>query len=109
MEDRPHRAEWKKVTSGTSAKNSKGYPVAETPGQAMQAACRFYPSSGKPKEYKNEDQTVSKEQGKIRFNLGQELPAKGQRISVYEGTNHLFSGEVKEVYKGSNATPWVKV
>lgn len=51
---------------------------------------------GGTKEFRNEDNTVSKQLGRIRLDVGSELPEVGQMVEIEEH----FKGIVRDIYKG---------
>lgn len=71
-----------------------GYPIPGTPGEARSVPCRFY--LGGIKEFKNEDNSVSKQVGRIRLNVNSPMPVIGQVIDI---PGH-FNGQVRDIYRG---------
>jgi hypothetical protein len=91
---RPHILKW--TTAGTPGGEDPvtGYPLPPTPGVDMQVPCRFY--LGGVKQFKNQDNTVVNQIGRIRLDAGVELPAIGDMIEI----PGQFTGKVQDVYRG---------
>jgi hypothetical protein len=94
VEFRPHILEWTTASSEPAQDPLTGYPIPGTPGEARSVPCRFH--LGGTKEFRNEDNTVVKQIGRIRVDEGSEMPVVGQVVTV---PGH-FTGQVKDVYKG---------
>lgn len=94
VDTRPHVMNW--TTPGTpgGVDNTTGYPIPGTPGSAMSTPCRFH--LGGIKQFKNEDNSVVNQVGRIRLDVGSELPVVGTIIEVVG----QFKGPVKDVYRG---------
>lgn len=71
-----------------------GYPIPGTPGEARSVPCRFY--LGGIKEFKNEDNTVTRQVGRIRLDAGSDMPLIGQVIDI----PGQFNGQVRDIYRG---------
>jgi hypothetical protein len=84
------------ITAGTPGGEDPvtGYPLPGTPGEARSVACRFH--LGGVKVFKNEDNSVTNQVGRIRLDAGVELPEVGTIVEVAG----QFTGPVKDVYRG---------
>lgn len=90
---RPHVLRWVPSPEST-IENATGYITPSTPSAAIEVPCRFY--AGGTKEFKNQDNTVVKQIGRIRIAVGSEIPQVGQMVEV---PGH-FRGVIREIYKG---------
>jgi hypothetical protein len=91
---RPHIMNW--TTAGTPGGEdpNTGYPLPRTPGEAKSIPCHFH--LGGIKEFKNEDNSVTRQIGRIRLDPGSELPLVGQTLDI---PGH-FTGIARDIYKG---------
>lgn len=93
VEFRPHILKWS-TPAGEPGDDENGYPTPGTPGSVVQMPCRWH--LGGNKEYRNEDNGVTMQKGRIRIDKGVELPEVGQEVEVL---GH-FKGVVKDIYRG---------
>jgi len=98
---RPHILKWT-VQSEPQTDPETGYPVPGTDVQTFEVPCRFHSGGGSSgsKEYRNEDNTVVMQKGRIRMDAGGNMPEVGQMVTVVEGDYVHFSGPVRETYRG---------
>jgi hypothetical protein len=89
MEFRPHIMTWNLPGESTTEPGT-GYEIPGVPGITKAVECRFY--LGGLKEFKNEDNKVVQQKGKIRVDAGSELPLVGSKVKVYE-VAELLSGD----------------
>lgn len=91
---RPHIMTWNLPGESTTEPGT-GYEIPGVPGITKAVECRFY--LGGIKEFKNEDNAVVRQKGKIRVDAGSELPILGQTVKVYEVSALQSGGSVVTV------------
>lgn len=94
---RPHTMTW--TVLGPAGKDAKGYPVEGTPISSHSRDCRFYSGGGANralKEFKNEDNTFTKQVGQIRMDPSGDCPEEGQLVEI----PGVFKGIIRQVHKG---------
>lgn len=94
MEFRPHIMTWHLPGTSTTEPGT-GYEIPGVPGITKAVECRFY--LGGIKEFKNEDNTVVQQRGKIRVDAGSELPEARQIVKIYEVSSLEVGGSVVTV------------
>ena len=93
LDFRPHIMTW--TTRGESTTDpDTGYEIPGVPGETKSVPCRFH--LGGIKEFRNEDNTVVQQKGRIRIDVGIEIPEIGQTVNVI---GH-FQGVIRDVFKG---------
>jgi hypothetical protein len=90
---RPHILTWA-IMGESTFEPGTGYEIPGQTGEAVSIPCRFH--LGGIKEFRNEDNTVVKQIGRIRVDKGSQMPVIGQTIDV---PGH-FNGQVRDIYKG---------
>ncbi len=90
---RPHIMTWT-TPDGEPSEDENGYPVPGSPGEIKEIPCHWH--LGGNKEYRNEDNRITRQKGRIRIDVGVEMPEVGQEVEV---VGH-FKGEVKDIYRG---------
>lgn len=96
---RPHIMSWTAMSPSTTEPGT-GYEIPGVPGEPKAVACRYYDLGSKGKELRNEDNKVVLQKGKIRLDVGSEMPDQFQQISVTDGGSVIFEGRAMNIYRG---------
>lgn len=94
VDTRPHIMNWTTAGGETTADPVTGYPIEGTPGTAMSTPCRFH--LGGVRVFRNQDNVQVNQIGRIRLDVGVELPSVGSMVEVVG----QFVGKVQDVYRG---------
>lgn len=101
---RPHTMTWTTGSNVITTDPNTGFPVAPPEGQSIEVKCRFRPVT--PNEFRKSDGMVITKSGRISVDIGSDLPALGQIVTVSEGEKVHFQGPVIEIYSGGHLTRW---
>ncbi|WP_285011204.1 hypothetical protein [Pedobacter faecalis] len=95
---RPHIVSWVTGAGEPQIDPVTGFPIPGGGGEQVQVACRWHADNSK--EFRNEDNSVVRQQGRIAVDVGSPMPEIGQEVTVTEGEYVHFVGVVREVYRG---------
>lgn len=90
MDFRPHIMTWTPIESATEP--GTGYEIPGVPGNPIAVLCRFY--LGGIKEFRNEDNSVIRQKGRIRLDAGSHMPKVGEPVKVYETEPITIGGNI---------------
>lgn len=98
----PHIMTWIPMGESTTEPGT-GYEIPGVPGVPKAVACRFH--LGGTKTFRNEDNTVVNQVGRIRVEVGSEMPPLRHLVSVTEVTEsgeeiEHFKGRIQDIYHG---------
>jgi hypothetical protein len=84
------------TTAGTAGgeDDTTGYPLPGTPGESVSVPCRFH--LGGIRVFKNQDNSEVNQIGRIRVDVGSDMPLIGQRVDV----PGQFNGVIRDIYRG---------
>jgi hypothetical protein len=103
LDFRPHIMLW--TAKGISSTDpATGWETPDALGIEHAVPCRFH--AGGIKEFKNEDNSVVQQKGRIRINSGVATPDVGQAVTVKMGEDVLFEGAIREVFLGGQLGSW---
>jgi hypothetical protein len=97
MELRPHIATWSVPGTGPTEDPATGFPI-ENLGVTKTAKCRFHPEN--KRQFVNQANENVIQKGRIRFDVGSEMPDVYTHVVVTDGDRVIFAGPVLEPYRG---------
>lgn len=96
----PHILQW--LTEGTPpSEDENGFPIPGTPGETLEAKCRYENWKGEKREFIGADGATILQKGIIYIKFGELVPERFQTLTVIgkDGVDVIFEGVALNSYK----------